>query len=107
MLERRERTKYRGLISRLLMLLNLLMSLISRHPRVNLPRPAFDASGHGLRLLVALLAQPVGHRERTHPVMTVDDDVLLGVELLHAGRNVSHGDVLAVRNACGLALPGL
>src|SRR4030095_9302096 len=69
-------------------------SLVKWHLRVYRPCPAIDAAPHRLHGLEALLAKPVGHAQRTHPVMTHDDNVVVGIKLLHPRWNLAHRNML-------------
>ncbi len=54
--------------------------------------PGVDASGEGLGVVEALLAEPHGYGEGALAVVAEDDDGLVGVELgVGAGGDVAHG----------------
>lgn len=57
-------------------------SLVARQGWVDGSRPMIDTSGERLGVLKALIAQPEGDVERAGAVVAVDDDWLVGVELL-------------------------
>ena len=70
-------------------------------------RPEVDAAGDRLRLLKALLTEPIGDGERTVAVVAEDGDGLIFVELGECARgDVAHGNERAVGNLRGLELPG-
>jgi hypothetical protein len=69
--------------------------------------PGVDASGQGLGVLKALIAEPHGDVERAGSVMADDDDGLVGVEfVVGAGGDFAHGNEDRVGDTGGLVLPG-
>jgi hypothetical protein len=98
----------RSLIHSVNCFLTLMHRLIQRHFWIYCASPAVDSSAHGLDFIEALLAEPVGDGQRTDSVMTDDDDVGVGVELLvGAGGNVAHGNVLCAVDFGSVEFPGL
>jgi hypothetical protein len=70
--------------------------------------PGVDASGEGLGVVEALVAEPHGYGEGTGAVVAEDDDGGVGVELLvGAGGYLAHGHEESAREVGGLVLPGL
>jgi len=70
-----------------------LQGLVAGDGGVDEAGPGVDASGDGLDLLEALVAEPGGDRERAGSVMAENEDVLFLVEFLEgAGGNLVHGD---------------
>ena len=70
--------------------------------------PGVDASGEGLGVLEALIAQPHRDAEGAGTVMAEDDDRGVGIEFsVCAGGDIAHGNEDRVGEAGGLELPGL
>ena len=69
--------------------------------------PVVDASGEGLGVFEALLAEPHGDGEGTGSVVAENDDGGVGVELgVGAGGDLAHRHEERVGEAGGLELPG-
>jgi hypothetical protein len=82
--------------------------LVAGHGGVDAAGPAVDASGEGLDVFEALIAEPHGDAEGAGSVMAEDDDGGVGVELLMgAGGYFAHGHEEAVGEVGGLEFPGL
>jgi hypothetical protein len=70
--------------------------------------PGVNASGEGLDVLEALVAEPHGDAERTCPVVAEDDYLLIWIEFrVGAGGDLAHGHEERVGEGGGLVLPGL
>jgi predicted nucleic acid-binding protein len=83
-------------------------NLIPRHCRVHVARPGIDPAPQRLRLLKALIAQPVRHIQRPYTVMADDDDALLRIELVVGPRrDFAHRHRMSAGKAGGRRLPGL
>jgi hypothetical protein len=82
--------------------------LVAGHGGVDAAGPAVDASGEGLDVFEALIAEPHGDAEGAGSVMAEDDDGGVGVELLvGAGGYFAHGHEEAVGEVGRLEFPGL
>lgn len=67
-------------------------SLVAGDGGVDGAGPVFDASGEGLGVFEALLAEPHGDGKGAGSVVAEDDDGLVGVELLvGAAGDFAHG----------------
>src|SRR5439155_11306451 len=75
------------------------------HGGVDGPRPQVEATRQVHRLGEAEPAQIVGHRRAPDPVVAVDDDVLLGVQLIGAELDLLDGNVRGVLEAAEPRLP--
>jgi hypothetical protein len=83
-------------------------SLVDGNLGVDGAGPVVDASGEGLSIIEALVAQPHGDGERSRSVVAEDDDVGVGVEFLVGARgDFAHRHEKAVGKAGGLELPWL
>ena len=82
--------------------------LVTGDGGVNGAGPGVDASGEGLDVVEALVAQPHGYAERTGSVVAEDDDGGVGVEfVVGTGGDFAHGHQEGVGQMGGLELPGL
>jgi ABC transport system ATP-binding/permease protein len=80
--------------------------LVSRNFGIDLRRPRVDTAAKGLGVFEALVAQPCRDVERALPMMTQNDQVLVGIELLVRTRgNFSHGHQRAGLDVGGGVLP--
>jgi hypothetical protein len=80
--------------------------LVARHGGVDGAGPGVYASGEGLGVVEALVAEPHGDAERTGSVVAEDDDGGVGVELLVGARgDFAHGHEEGIGEAGGLVLP--
>jgi hypothetical protein len=69
--------------------------------------PGVDASGEGLDIFEALIAEPHGDAERTCSVVAEDDYLLIWIEFrMGAGGDLAHGHEQRVGEGGGLVLPG-
>src|SRR6266542_2849150 len=75
------------------------------HGGVDGPRPQVEPTRQVHRLREAEPAQIVGHRRAPDPVVAVDDDVLLGVQLIGAELDLLDGNVRGVLEAAEPGLP--
>ena len=81
--------------------------LVARDGGVDGAGPGVDASGEGLGVVEALVAEPHGYAERTGSVVAEDDDGGVGIEfLVGAGGDFAHGHEKGIGEAGGLVLPG-
>jgi len=84
------------------------MILVARYGGVDVARPVIDASGEGLDVLEALVAEPHGDVQGAGSVVAEDDDGLIGVKfLVSARRDLTHGHQERVGKAGGIELPWL
>ena len=82
--------------------------LVAGDGGVDAAGPSVDASGEGLDVVEALIAEPHGYAEGTGSVMAEDDDGGVGVELLvGAGGDFAHGHQERFGQVGGLVFPGL
>jgi hypothetical protein len=86
---------------------SLITVLVAGDGGVDGAGPGVDASGEGLGVVEALIAEPHGDGERTLSVMAEDDDGSVGIEfLMGAGGDFAHRHEKRVGQAGGLELPG-
>ena len=79
---------------------------VARNCRVDLEGPGVDAAGDRLRLVEALLAEPVSHRKAARAVVAEDEQVVFRVEfLVGSPGELAHGDEGAAGDAGGGELP--
>ena len=75
---------------------------------VDLTGPCIDTACDRLTCIESLLAQPVGHAERSDSVVAKDEQALIGVKFLMCARwNIAHRHEQATIDLCGCVFPWL
>src|SRR5712691_5468744 len=82
-------------------------TLVAAHGRINRPRPVIETAEEVLHVLEAELAEVVGDRRAPHALVAIDDDLVLGVQLVCPELDLLDRDVHRVLEAAEPRLPVL
>jgi hypothetical protein len=82
-------------------------SLIAGDFWVDFGGPAIYAAGHGFCVSDTLCAEPIGYVQAAHSVVAVENDVLVGVQLLQIRGNRAHRNEFGAFNAALCVFPWL